>query len=382
MIDEGMAVWFPGPSSFTGEDCAEFHVHGSVAVVAAMYNALGMFPDCRPAEAGEFTQRAFLNGRLDLTQAEALADLIEAETESQRVQALENSLGRQSQLFDAWRRSLVTLRAELESRIDFSDEDDVPFDVDVSFLERIEDLIGQFVRFVDGFRTAELVREGFKVVLTGPPNAGKSSLLNALAKRDVAIVSAEPGTTRDLLEVRLNLDGALVTLTDTAGIRAAAAGSVEAIGIERARAAVENADLVVRLCPIDCDGTPKDSADTHSVLHITSKCDLASEALTDRPMSVSSITGHGIDVLLAELSARAKVLGRNASGVLPTRERHVQLTNAAVRELRQVPLSLSVDLGLAADHLRIACERISALIGKVDVENVLGDIFSRFCVGK
>src|SRR5690606_35513565 len=246
VIDRGLVAFLPGPGSFTGEDCAEYHLNGSRAVVAAVLRRLGSMPGFRQAEAGEFTRRAFINGRLDLTAAEALSDLIIAETESQRRLAQANADGRQSRLYADWRARLLHARTMVEAELDFADEGDVPGSVAAVIWADVAELHDEMSAHLSGFEAAEIVREGFRVALLGAPNAGKSSLLNYLAGRDVAIVSDEPGTTRDVLEVPLDLGGAKVIVADMAGIREGA-GKVESIGIERARRMASLADLVLVL---------------------------------------------------------------------------------------------------------------------------------------
>lgn len=246
VLDSGLVVFFPGPASFTGEDVAEFHVHGGRAVVARMLEIISGFDGVRHAEPGEFTRRAFLNGKVDLVETEALADLVNAETEAQRRFAVQNAEGVQSELYLTWRRRLIHARAMIEAEIDFADEDDVPGSVSDTVWSDVRTMIGEIDRHIAGFHAAEIIRDGFEVVILGAPNAGKSSLFNALARRDAAIVTDEPGTTRDLLEVTLDLGGLRVRLTDTAGLRDAP-GKVEAIGIEKARAKADRADLMLLL---------------------------------------------------------------------------------------------------------------------------------------
>ena len=243
-IDSGLLLFFPGPGSFTGEDLAEFQVHGGKAVVAALLQALTSLPGIRHAEAGEFTRRAFLNGKLDLIESEALADLISSETEAQRRLAVSNASGAQSGLYAGWRRRIIHAMAMIEAELDFSDEADIPGSVADQVWADVLALRQEIEDHVKGYHQAEIIRDGYDVVIVGAPNAGKSSLLNALAQRDAAIVSDEPGTTRDLVELSLDLNGVKVRLTDTAGIRDAA-GKVEAIGIERALGRAKSADLVL-----------------------------------------------------------------------------------------------------------------------------------------
>jgi len=380
VIDRGLVAYFPAPDSFTGEDCAEFHVHGGRAVVAALLDRLGGLDDFRQAEAGEFTRRAFLNGKLDLTAAEALSDLIAAETEAQRRLAFANADGRQRALYAGWRARLLHARAMIEAELDFSDEGDVPGSVAAAVWADVAALRAEMESHLAGFRAAEIVREGFRVAIVGAPNAGKSSLLNYLAGRDVAIVSDEPGTTRDVLEISLDLGGSKVILADTAGLRAKA-GRVEMIGIERARRTAALADLVLVL---------EDVTDPHrvevpgaaSALRIGTKLDLNSGELGPYYLAISTVSGAGIDVLLSEIETRAKEkVGVAESRVVPTRQRHVDLLRSAIAELSDA-LDDEKQLELRAEGLRIASDDVGRVSGAIDTEEILGAIFSTFCIGK
>ena len=380
VIDRGLVTHFPAPDSFTGEDCAEFHVHGGRAVVAALLERLGGLDDFRQAEAGEFTRRAFLNGKLDLTAAEALSDLIAAETEAQRRLAFANADGRQRALYAGWRARLLHARAMIEAELDFSDEGDVPGSVAAAVWADVAALRAEMGGHLAGFRAAEIVREGFRVAIVGAPNAGKSSLLNYLAGRDVAIVSDEPGTTRDVLEVSLDLGGAKVILADTAGLRVEA-GRVEMIGIERAHRTAASADLVLVL---------EDMADPHGVevpgvapaLRIGTKLDLKGGEVGQYDLAISTVSGAGIDLLLPEIETRAKEKVSVAeSGVVPTRQRHVDLLRSAIAGLSDA-LDDERQLELRAEGLRIASDDVGRVSGAIDTEEILGAIFSTFCIGK
>lgn len=380
VIDRGLVTYFPVPDSFTGENCAEFHVHGGRAVVAALLDRLGGLEDLRQAEAGEFTRRAFLNGKLDLTAAEALSDLIAAETEAQRRLAFANADGRQRTLYAGWRARLLHARAMIEAELDFSDEGDVPGSVAAAVWADVAALRGEMESHLAGFQAAEIVREGFRVAIVGAPNAGKSSLLNYLAGRDVAIVSDEPGTTRDVLEISLDLRGSKVILADTAGLRAEA-GRVEMIGIERAHRTAASADLVLVL---------EDMADPRRVevpgaapaLRIGTKLDLNSGELGPYDLAISTVSGAGIDVLLSVIETRAKEKVSVAeSGVVPTRQRHVDLLSSAIAGLSDA-LDDEKQLELRAEGLRIASDDVGRVSGAIDTEEILGVIFSTFCIGK
>jgi tRNA modification GTPase len=382
VLDRGLVAFFPAPHSFTGEDCAEFHLHGSRAVVAAVLERFSSLSDCRQAEAGEFTKRAFINGKLDLTAAEGLGDLILAETEAQRRLAQANAEGGQRRLYDGWRGRLLHGRAMIEAELDFSDEGDVPGSVAVSVWTNMRRLREEMAQHLARFRSGEIVREGFKVAIVGAPNAGKSSLLNYLAGRDVAIVSDEPGTTRDVLEVALDLEGAKVVLYDTAGIREAA-DRVEAAGIERARRAAEQSDLVLLLedlvAPVPVTALPMKPA-----IRVGTKADLAATggSAGRHDLVISTVDGMGIDQLLTEIGRRANEHASVASeGVIPTRQRHVELIRRAIDGLDEA-LEDGLPLELRAEGLRVAGDEIGRLSGAVGAEEVLGAIFSAFCIGK
>ncbi|MFE0016571.1 tRNA uridine-5-carboxymethylaminomethyl(34) synthesis GTPase MnmE [Mesorhizobium sp. NPDC059054] len=382
LIDTGLVIFFAGPASFTGEDVAEFQVHGGRAVVSALLQTLTSIDGIRHAEPGEFTRRAFLNGKLDLVETEALADLINAETESQRRFALLNAGGAQSELYDAWRRRLVHARAMIEAEIDFADEDDIPGSVSDTVWSDMRRLSNEIAEHIAGFHAGEIIREGFDVVILGAPNAGKSSLFNALARREAAIVSDEPGTTRDLLEVALDLHGLKVRLTDTAGLREHA-GTVEGIGIERARKRAENADLVAVLHDMTATVPDIELPTRSRVLRIGTKADLVSGRKKNRPefdVVLSAKTGEGVTQLLEKLGELAEEAAGAAGSLLPSRLRHVELLNEGNAFIEQA-LGQD-DLELQAEDLRLAGERLGRIVGVVDVEDLLDVIFSQFCIGK
>lgn len=386
VLDKGLVVFFPGPASFTGEDVAEFHVHGGRAVVARMLETITGLDGIRHAEPGEFTRRAFLNGKADLVETEALADLVNAETEAQRRFAVQNAEGAQSELYLGWRRRLIHARAMIEAEIDFADEDDVPGSVSDTVWSDVKTMIGEIDRHVAGFRAAEIIRDGFEVVILGAPNAGKSSLFNALARRDAAIVTDEPGTTRDLLEVTLDLQGLRVRLTDTAGLRDAP-GKVEAIGIEKARAKAHGADLLLLLQDI---ANPRDVGELPTVaptVRVGTKLDLledraASDATEDYDLVISVKSGTGVEELLGEIGRRAAEAAGSFGDVLPSRLRHVELLGAANSYLVRATDGQTVGQELRAEELRLAADRLGRIVGAIDVEDMLDVIFSQFCIGK
>ena len=393
LIDRGLVLWFPRPSSFTGEDMAELQVHGSRAVVQAVLGAVLSLEGTRLAEPGEFARRAFENGKLDLTEVEGLADLVQAETEAQRRQALAQAEGALRRLYDTWRAELLKAQALMEAGLDFADEADVATDVSVKADAIVRDLLAAISAHLAD-RRGERLRDGVRVVIAGPPNVGKSSLLNALARRDVAIVSEEAGTTRDVIEVHLDLAGIPVILTDTAGIREAQ-GRVEAAGITRALARVEDADIVLWLA----DATDPAHAATERLranksrdaqtcaveIAVMNKLDLARDASAALPgdaLAVSAKTGEGLDRLVARLEAEAEAAaGQGAGAPLMTRARHRAELEAALAALRRFgDKSLSPEL--KAEELRLAGHHLGRLTGRIDVEEVLGAIFAEFCIGK
>lgn len=386
-IDRGLLLWFPAPASYTGEDCAELHVHGSRAVVSAVMERLGAQPGLRPAEAGEFTRRAVLNGKMDLVQAEGLADLIDAETAAQRLQALTQLDGRLSALYEDWRQGLIAAMAGIEAAIDFSDED-LPEDV----VARARAVWGrvrvEIDRHLRRTRHAERVRGGVRVAIVGPPNAGKSSLLNMLAARDVAIVSDQAGTTRDVLTVSLDLNGVPVVLSDGAGLRPATPDQVEAEGIRRARQAAERADIVIPVFAGDTDWQA-DSAelpdfDGTSWL-VVNKVDLldgppptASKGLP--VVALSCRTGAGFEAFLDRLSRQARHLIGEGAGLAPVRDRHRLALEEALDHLDDAARTPAPEL--AAESLRAAAVAIGRITGRVDIEDVLDTLFADFCIGK
>jgi tRNA modification GTPase len=385
VLDSGLVIFFAGPNSFTGEDIAEFHVHGGRAVVARTLKTIAGFDGVRHAEPGEFTRRAFLNGKVDLVETEALADLVNAETEAQRRFAVQNAEGAQSEVYLGWRRRLIHARAMIEAEIDFADEDDVPGSVAETVWSDVRAMIDEIERHVQGFRAAEIIRDGFEVVILGAPNAGKSSLFNAVARREAAIVTEEPGTTRDLLEVVLDLEGMRVRVTDTAGLRETP-GRIEAIGIERSRSKAGTADLLLVLedlaDPVPIGAIPADIP----TLRVGTKVDLLrDEAATlakHYDAVISTRDGTGLAELLGEIGRRAAAQIGQAGDILPSRLRHVELLNETKRFLLAAVTEDKRGQELRAEELRLAADRLGRIVGAVDVEDMLDVIFSQFCIGK
>lgn len=392
VLDRGLVLWFPGPGSFTGEDMAELQVHGGRAVLAGVFAALTAIDGLRPAEPGEFARRAFENGKLDLTEAEALADLIDAETDAQRRQALRQSGGALRAVYEQWRTRLIELLAAIEAELDFSDEGDVPEAVALASRAGTERLRAELAAHLADGRRGEILREGLRVVIAGPPNAGKSSLMNALARRDVVIVSAEAGTTRDVIEVRLDLGGYPVILVDTAGIREAA-GEIEGEGVRRALREAREADLVLWLsvatdAASDCAPPAKIAPVTAAqgrVLRVANKVDLlrAAEAPpASAVLSLSVRTGAGMSELLERLTTEAKAIVGASESPAITRARHRHELERCQDALDRFLSGDFRALELRAEDLRQAATALGRLTGRVDVEDVLDKIFADFCIGK
>ncbi|AMJ62159.1 tRNA uridine-5-carboxymethylaminomethyl(34) synthesis GTPase MnmE [Bosea sp. PAMC 26642] len=376
-IDTALVLFFPAPASFTGEDVAEFHVHGSRAVLARMLAALTALPGFALAEPGEFTRRAFEAGKLDLAAVEGLADLIDSETEWQRRQALRQMEGALGASVEDWRLRLIGAMALLEAEIDFSDEGDVGSHIVDDARAMLAAILADLRAALGSFAMGERVREGFVVVLAGPPNSGKSSLLNALARRDVAIVSAIPGTTRDAIEVRLDLKGLPVTLIDTAGVREST-DPVESEGVRRSLALIARADLVLSLRAIDSE--PNSIAADDRTMAIATKSDLAGTVFPNE-MALSVWSGQGIDDLLAAIAER--LIGEASSEpALLTRERHRQAVREAIVALERAVAGESAQIELLAEDVRVAVGALERLVGRIDVEDVLDQLFNGFCIGK
>ncbi|MEZ2410007.1 tRNA uridine-5-carboxymethylaminomethyl(34) synthesis GTPase MnmE [Bosea sp. RCC_152_1] len=377
VIDRGLVLFFPGPTSFTGEDIVEFHIHGSRAVLAALLRHLTALPGLRLAEAGEFTRRAFEAGKLDLAAVEGLADLIDSETEWQRRQALRQMDGALGVLAGQWHTQLLEAMTLLAAEIDFSDEGDVEGPLHDEAMRIAASVLGSLRRALGSFAMGERVREGFVVVLAGPPNAGKSSLLNALARRDVAIVSPVAGTTRDALEVRLDLDGLPVILIDTAGLRESL-DPIEVEGVRRARALLERADLVLSLRGIDSE--PYRTAEEVPQIPVATKADLGGTVLPgERAISVKN--GEGLPELLAAIGEYLRGLGQGEPALL-TRERHRIAVADAIAALERATKSVGAPSELLAEDIRLAVMALERLVGRIGVEDVLDHLFAGFCIGK
>lgn len=383
-IDDGLALVFPAPNSFTGEDVVELHLHGGGAVIAAALDALIAQDNVRLAEPGEFTRRAFENGKLDLAEAEGLADLVDAETEGQRRQALRQMRGDLSARVEAWRAQMIEAMALLEAAIDFPDEE-LPHDLAERVRPKLAILSGELTDALEDASRGERVREGYRIAILGAPNAGKSSLLNTLARREAAIVSDIPGTTRDVIEVRLVLAGFPVWIADTAGLRDAA-DRIEAEGVRRALERAEEADLRIGLVEANAELTDALTNALQSTdLLLISKVDVAPMCATSAAFEtrgVSTKTGEGVAALEAWIATRVeRDLAQHEAPAL-TRARHRVCVRNACDAIGRAQDALEQGVELAAEELRSASHHLARLTGRIDVEDLLDDIFSRFCIGK
>lgn len=382
-IDDAVVLWFPGPASATGEDVAEFHVHGGRAVLASLFASLSALDNLRAAEPGEFTRRAFENGKLDLTEAEGLDDLIHADTDRQRRQALRQLTGLLGDRVRDWRKQIIEAQALIEAGIDFSDEGDVPAELIAPALGMVKALLAEINEVLAGQGRAERLREGLVVAIAGPPNVGKSTLMNQLARREVAIVSPQAGTTRDIIEVQLDLDGYPVTVIDTAGIRETD-DPVEQEGVRRARARAADADLVLWLA--DADGVTVEQG-AAPVWLVRNKIDLgrdqsAAGKSAAHEFRISAAHGDGLtDLVRALVGFAADYFGAN-EGALITRERQRRLLEDTAVALRRSMTAIEQGEELAAEDLRSASYSLGRLLGRVDVEDILDVIFREFCIGK
>ena len=385
VIDEGLALWFPAPASETGEDVAELHAHGGRAVVAAIFQVLARIEGFRPAEAGEFTRRALLNGKLDLAAVEGLGDLVAAETEAQRRQAFAQFRGALSGKAEAWRMRLIEALSLIEAAIDFSDEGDVPQNLLAPAQAIARELVDEIKPVIADARRGERLREGFTVAIAGPPNVGKSTLLNRLAEREVAIVSPIPGTTRDAIEVALDLKGVPVVLIDTAGMRETR-DPIELEGVRRARARADAADLVLWLIEASERNPSPPSVAPKQTIAIRSKVDLVDsdmqQTLSGKGLiAVSGKTGVGIDRLIAYLTDVAANLAGEPALVTRERQRHA-LSETVARLESAIVVAMPGQEELFAEDLRLAARALGRITGRVGVEEVLDSVFKNFCIGK
>ena len=388
LIDEGIILWFPGPQSYTGEDMAEFHVHGSRTVIEALHKSISKVENCRLAEPGEFTKIAFINKKINLLKAESIADLITSETEIQRQQALKIMSGKSSEKFNLWRESLLKILSNVEAKIDFPDED-LPKDILKNIKLNSEKIKFEINKILDDQNVGERIREGFKIAIVGPINVGKSSLLNYLSRREVAIVSEIGGTTRDVIETHLNIEGMPVVVSDTAGIRDSK-NEIEKKGIRLALKKAEDADLnIVLIEPKNADftGFMNDLVSKKSIL-VINKLDLGIDNMVNdfkkyNPIYISIKNEINLDKLIIAIKEKLKNQFINSEDILITRERHRQHLEQCVCHLENFKQKNEAeDFDKAAEDLRLASRHLGMIVGKVDVEEILGTIFNDFCIGK
>ena len=386
IIDEGIVLWFPGPNTYTGEDMVEFHVHGSKAVILELQNVISRFENCRLAEPGEFTKLAFQNNKINLLKAESIGDLIASETELQRKQALRIMTGESYKKYESWRKGLIKILSELEAKIDFPDED-----ISTEISEEIKlmsEKIKNEIKKTLADNTGEIIREGYKIAIIGPPNVGKSSLLNYLSKRQVAIVSEIAGTTRDVIEIHLDLGGMPVIISDTAGIRDSS-DEIESRGVKLALNRADEADLnIILLDPknLDFKGFLSNEISKKSIIAIN-KSDLASDKLTIKEkfktVVMSIKEDKNVDELINEIKLRLNNQFLKTENILITRSRHRQHLNECYNQLVSFEEKKnSHEFDKAAEDLRLSIRHLGTIVGRVDVEEILGSIFENFCIGK
>ena len=388
LIDEGIIIWFPGPNSYTGEDMVEFHVHGSLAVVQAIQNSISEIEGCRIADPGEFTKIAFQNNKINLLKAESIADLISSETEIQRRQAVKIMTGKSAERFNSWRDGLVKVLANVEAKIDFPDED-LPEDILKNIKTKVNEIKNEIKKTLNDQKVGERIREGFKIAIVGPPNAGKSSLLNYLSNKEAAIVSEIAGTTRDVIEVHLNINGLPVIISDTAGIRSSK-DEIEKKGIKLALQKAEDADLnIVIIEPKSgfFTGFLKDLLTSKSIL-VINKSDLNENLFIDefkkyKPIYISIKKEKNLNLLITEIKNKLKHQFHNSEDILITRERHRQNLEKCVEHLQSFEEKNNLEeFDKASEDLRLAIRHLGRITGKVDVEEILDSIFNDFCIGK
>ena len=388
LIDEGIILWFPGPESYTGEDMAEIQVHGSKAVVEALHSSIAQIEDCRLAEPGEFTKLAFQNGKINLLEAESIADLISSETEIQRQQAIQIMNGKSADQFNFLREKLLKILSHVEAKIDFPDED-LPNNILDEIKNDSNDVIRKIEKILNDQKVGERIREGFKIAILGPTNAGKSSLINHLSNRDVAIVSEIAGTTRDVIETHLNIDGYPVIISDTAGIRESK-DEIEKKGIKLSLSRAEEADLklvVVDAKSLDFTDVLKGLLDENAIL-VINKSDLIKEEIDSEIKNINHVLiqskdNKNIDELISKIKNNLKNKFTTSDDILITRERHRQHLEQCLEHLNNFNQKKEIeDFDKAAEDLRLATRHLGMIVGKIDVEEILGSIFNDFCIGK
>jgi tRNA modification GTPase len=381
-IDQGLGVFMPGPSSYTGEDSVELYLHGGAAVIEHALDTLCGFAGTRLAEPGEFTRRAFENGQLDLVEAEGVADLIDAETRAQKSLALDQLDGQLSTAYAGWRLNMLEILSLLEASIDFPDEEDAPGEITDAVVQRLDETIHALELALADEGIGERIRDGFRIAITGPPNAGKSSILNRLAKREAAIVSNIPGTTRDVVEVRLKIGGQVAWIADTAGLRDAA-DEIEAEGVRRAKARAVDADIRVHVRSPDTGLEFGDTAPGDIL--VFNKSDLITdEDLPKGTLVLSATSGDGLIGLEEQLAGRVQAMAGGVPAPLITRRRHRDALRQSLFHVKRAQSAIENGYGaeLVAEDARLAAQYVSNLIGQIGVEDILGEVFSTFCIGK
>ncbi len=388
LIDEGILLWFPGPNSYTGEDMAEIHIHGSKAVISEIHNSLSKLSNLRLAEPGEFTKIAFQNGKINLLKAESISDLISSETEIQRQQAIKIMSGKSSDKFNSLRERLIKILANVEAKIDFPD-DDLPSDILKNIYSETKNIKAEIKKILNDQKVGERIREGFKIAIVGPTNAGKSSLLNYLSRRDLAIVSEIAGTTRDVIEAHLNIDGYPVIISDTAGIRDSK-DEIEEKGIRLALKSAKNADLIIVVIePKSVDFKPflKD-LETKKAILVVNKMELSLSSISDEinkfnPIFISIREEKNLENLISLIKENLKSKFVSSEDIFITRNRHRVSLEKCIEHLEDFETKKSIkDFDQGSEDLRLATRHLGMIVGKVDVEEVLGSIFNDFCIGK
>lgn len=380
-IDTGMVVYFKKPHSFTGEDLAEFHIHGSIATVSLFLKTLEMFKNCRMATAGEFSQRSFLNGKIDLIQAESLADLLEAETEAQRKLTITGTSKQLTALYTDWREKLLISMAYLTSVLDFSEDEDINLlDTDLIWKE-LNYLVKSIENHLFYAQSSEIIKNGLKIVLVGKPNAGKSSLLNKICNKDIAIVSDIPGTTRDILEGQLILNDIKVFFYDTAGIRKTS-DAIEILGIDKTKKYIEEADIIFYIKDINDTSSDIYYSDKN-IWKINTKCDVSRETSNNNyEFFISIYNDSSIENLLRAISKHLNKYLPKQGDILPVRHRHINLLKSTIYDIKIAIQKEELPIEIRAEYIRSAAHYMGKIIGKVDIENILDVVFSKFCIGK
>ena len=388
IIDEGIVLWFPGPNTYTGEDMVEFHVHGSKAIIEELQNVISKFKNCRLAEPGEFTKLAFQNNKINLIKAESIGDLIASETELQRKQALRIMSGSSSKKFNIWRDQLIKILAEIEAKIDFPEED-IPKNISKEIKLKSKKITNEIKKTLDDNKSGEIIREGFKIAIIGPPNVGKSSLLNYLSKREAAIVSEKAGTTRDVIEVHLDIDGIPVIISDTAGIRDSS-DEIEAKGVKLALNRAEDADLNIVILDqknVDFKGFFNNNIDGKSII-VVNKSDLGIKKINQinkkfNPIIMSIKDDVNVDKLIKAVKSKLKKNFIKTENILITRSRHREHLKECYKHMNNfLEKKENDEYDKAAEDLRLSIRHLGTIVGRVDVEEILESIFEKFCIGK